>query len=240
MCRRVRAGRRSARRGWPDCRRRVSASRRCAPAWPASAPRPADTSDGIGEIVCAATPVNNARASSPSSVAPRRACPGRAAAGRPARRRSDRSASNACRRAATRPRRRCRVRPAGPADAATTRRRRARRRCGRDRGSRSRRAGPAADWRRRSRAPPAARRGRAGRTRRRTATPAPAGAPPSRCRGATPGNSGSGEGARTAAQRRLGLEHLHRQAGPGADDGGRQAVGSAADDGDVHLAIQAH
>ena len=34
--------------------------------------------------------------------------------------------------------------------------------------------------------------GGAGRTRRRTATPAPAGAPPSRCRAGTPGNSGSG------------------------------------------------
>ena len=48
------------------------------------------------------------------------------------------------------------------------------------------------------------------------------------------GEFGVGQGARTAAQRRLRLEHLHRQTGAGTDDGGGQAVGSAADDGDVH------
>ena len=55
-----------------------------------------------------------------------------------------------------------------------------------------------------------------------------------------PGEFGIGEGAGAAAQGRLRLEHLHRKTGPGADHGGRQAVGSTTDDGDVHLTIQAH
>jgi hypothetical protein len=51
---------------------------------------------------------------------------------------------------------------------------------------------------------------------------------------------GIGEGAGTTAQSRLRLDHLHQKACPGAYDGGRQAVGSTTDDGDVHLTIEAH
>ena len=43
-----------------------------------------------------------------------------------------------------------------------------------------------------------------------------------------------GEGPRAAPEGRLGLEYLHRQTGAGTDDSRGQAVGSAADDGDVH------
>ena len=39
---------------------------------------------------------------------------------------------------------------------------------------------------------------------------------------------------RPAAEGGLGLQDLHLQPGPGADHGGGQSVGSAADDGDVH------
>ena len=56
----------------------------------------------------------------------------------------------------------------------------------------------------------------------------------------TPENSGSGRRCARRRPRRLGLEHLHRQAGSCADDGGGQAVGSTADDGHVHPAIPAH
>ena len=55
-----------------------------------------------------------------------------------------------------------------------------------------------------------------------------------------PGEFGVGQGACPAAERGLGFEHLHRQTGPRADDSGSEAVGPAADDGDVHAAIQAH
>ncbi len=51
---------------------------------------------------------------------------------------------------------------------------------------------------------------------------------------------GVGQGPRAASQRRLGFENLHRQTGPGTDDGGGQAVGPAADHGDVHHPITAH
>ena len=43
-----------------------------------------------------------------------------------------------------------------------------------------------------------------------------------------------------AARRRLGLDDTHRQTGSSTDDSGSQPVGPAADDGDVHAAIQAH
>ena len=95
----------------------------------------------------------------------------------------------------------------------------------------------AADWRRRSPAPPTARRARAGRTRRRTATPAPAGAPPSRCRGARRGTRG--RAAVRAPPPAVGWASTTRtdKPGPGADDGSGQPVGPAADDGDVHAVI---
>ncbi len=43
-----------------------------------------------------------------------------------------------------------------------------------------------------------------------------------------------------AARRRLGLDDTHSQTGASTDDSGSQPVGPAADDGDVHAAIQAH
>lgn len=49
-----------------------------------------------------------------------------------------------------------------------------------------------------------------------------------------PTELGVGEGPCAAAERRLRLQNLHRQTGAGAHDGGGQAVGSAADHGDVH------
>ena len=49
-----------------------------------------------------------------------------------------------------------------------------------------------------------------------------------------------GRAAGAAARRRLGLDDPHRQTGSSADDSGSQPVGPAADDGDVHAAIQAH
>jgi hypothetical protein len=48
-----------------------------------------------------------------------------------------------------------------------------------------------------------------------------------------------GCGPRTPAKGRLSFDDLHFQAGPGADCGSRQPVGSAADDGDVHASITA-
>ena len=115
-------------------------------------PAPAATSDGIREIVCAATPVNSARASSPCSE-PQAGVPWRSIRSPAGRWPGCRGATTACRRGADRPRRR-RCAPAARAACATTRRPAGRRRCARDRGRRSPRAGPAAGWRRRSPAPP--------------------------------------------------------------------------------------
>ena len=81
---------------------------------------------------------------------------------------------------------------ADPAAAATTRRRRVRHRCERYRGSRSRRHGPAAGCRTTRRVLPASHPARADRTLRRTATPVPAGARPSRCHVTPPGTPGPG------------------------------------------------
>ena len=50
---------------------------------------------------------------------------------------------------------------------------------------------------------------------------------------------GVGCGARALAKGRLSFDDLHFQAGPGADYGSGQAVGSAADDGDVGASITA-
>ncbi len=51
---------------------------------------------------------------------------------------------------------------------------------------------------------------------------------------------GVGQRAGAAAERGLRLEHLHRQPGPRAHDGGGQAVGPTADDGDVHPTSRPH
>ena len=123
--------------------------------------------------------------------------PARASAGSVAIRRAPPAtsrASTACRRAAT-PLclwRRLSSAPADRAGAARTRRAPVPHRCARDPGRRSPPGGPAAGWHRRSPAPPVARRVRAGRTPRKTATPAPRGEPPTHTSCKTPGESGSG------------------------------------------------
>lgn len=48
-----------------------------------------------------------------------------------------------------------------------------------------------------------------------------------------------GLGAGAATKGRLGFDDLHLQTRTGTDYGGRESVGSAADDGDVHLLITA-
>ena len=194
-------------------------------------PAPEDTSDGIREIVCAATPLNNARASSPRSD-PTPGCPARAAAVRPAPPSGCRLVSTACRRGTTAARRPgCRT--AGRAGCATTHRRRARRRCARGPGNRSPRRGRqrigVGDIRHRqlhATCPQVElgeeRRGERQRVHRRADVVA------------DPRELGVGRRPGTAARSRLGLEHPHRQTGACADHGGCQTVGSATDDGDVH------
>ena len=49
-----------------------------------------------------------------------------------------------------------------------------------------------------------------------------------------------GQRAGPTAERGLRLEYLHRQTGARADNGRRQAIGTTADDGDVHLTSRPH
>ena len=170
------------RRGSPGCRRRESASPRCGPGWPASGPRPPRPNDGIVEMVCAATPVNSARASSPRSR-PHAGLPW-ASTRRPARTVVARSGGRdrlsprknpsapstvACQRAQETPPRRADLElRAGARQVVVA-----------DRGRPVREWISVGDFRGRT----VARRGRAGRTPPGTVTPAPAGARPSRCRG---------------------------------------------------------
>ena len=199
-------------------------------------PAPADTSDGICEIVCAATPVNNARASTPDSE--RHAgvpCSTSRRATRTAAIRSvgierlspssSLSTPSSC--STNGPSRRRHDSPsvqlsAGAVEVVIA-----------DRGGTARQRVGVGDLRHLQRHP-AGRQIELRQERRRQRQ---------RMHGRTdvvrhPGELWIGEGARPAAQSGLGLEHLHRQTGPCADDGGRQAVGSTTDDGDVHLAIK--
>ena len=145
--------------GSPGCRRPVSASRRYVRASPASGPAPADTIDGICEIVCAATPLKRARASSPDSA--RHAgvpCSINRGASRIA-------AEQVGRDRALVPEQHLEhavvvFHQRRPSSRRHGHRRPTRHTCGPGRGSRSRPAAPAAGCRRRSRGPAASHRGR--------------------------------------------------------------------------------